>query len=41
MSFTFDKLDPPSPPLNRRLKICIESFFESIPVQTTVSEVQL
>ena len=36
MSFIFDKL---APPLNERFKIYFESFFESIPVQKTVSEV--
>ena len=37
MNFIFDKLAPP--PLNERFKICFESFFDSIPVQKTVSEV--
>ena len=36
MSFIFDKLAPLL--LNERFKIWLESFFESIPVQTTVSE---
>ena len=39
MSFIFGKLAPP-PPLNKRFKLCFKSFFESIPVQKTVSEVQ-
>ena len=36
MSFIFDKLAPLL--LNKRFKIWLESFFESIPVQKTVSE---
>ena len=36
MSFIFNKLAPLL--LNERLKIWPESFFESIPVQKTVSE---
>ena len=36
MSFIFDKLAPLL--LNERFKIWLESFFESIPVQKTVSE---
>ena len=35
MSFIFDKL---APPLNKRFKIGIKSFFESIPRQKTVVE---
>ena len=35
MSFIFDK----SAPLNKRFKICLKSFFESMPGQKTVSEV--
>ena len=36
MSFVFDKL---ASPLNKRFKICCKTFFESIPVQKTISEV--
>ena len=36
MSFIFDNL---APSLNMRFKIYFKSFFESIPVQKTVSEV--
>ena len=36
MGFIFDKLAPT--PLNKRFKICFNSFSESISVQKTVSE---
>ena len=36
MSFIFDKLAPH--PLNKRFKTRFKSFFESIPVQKTVTE---
>ena len=39
MSFNFEKLALPPPPLNNRFKIRFKSFFESMPVQKTVSEV--
>ena len=36
MSFNFDELAPLLP--NKHFEICSKSFFESIPVQKTVSE---
>ena len=39
MSSIFDKLSPlPPKKINKRFKICLESFFESIPKQKTLSE---